>query len=170
MKGFWMAAILGMAISAGGCGMAAKTVKSSAPPPNGVDAQMQAFSGVGETSRTDQGFDIVIPGDSLFKPGYTHLSADGIQKAEDLAPVLSKFSADSVTVLDYTDNIGKASKNLRLSQRRADHLKAELVKLGIATAAITAQGKGESDPMAANDTSQGQAQNRRVVVEIVPRS
>ena len=170
MKGLWMTAVLSLAVIAGGCGTAGKSVKSSAPAPDGVDAQMQAFSGLGETAKTVQGFKVVILDDSLFKKGSSHLSSQGLQRVDSLASLLSKYAGDSVTLSAYTDNTGTESKNLKFSQRRADHIKAELVKQGLATAAVTAQGKGEANPRAANDTPEGQVQNRRVVFEIVPQS
>ena len=170
MKGLWMTAGLSFAVIAGGCGTVSKSVKSSPHAPNGVDAQMQAFSGLGETAKTVQGFKVVILDNSLFKKGSSHLTLEGLQRVDLLAALLSKYSGDSVTLSAYTDNTGTESKNQRFSQRRADHIKAELVKQGLAAAAVSAQGKGEANPRVANDTPEGKVQNRRVVFEIVPQS
>jgi outer membrane protein OmpA-like peptidoglycan-associated protein len=71
-----------------------------------------------------------------------------------------------VVVNGYTDNVGSANSNMRLSQERADAVKADLVALGIPADRISAQGLGEQDPIADNDTADGRRSNRRVSVAI----
>ncbi|MCG8466675.1 MAG: OmpA family protein [Gemmatimonadetes bacterium] len=70
----------------------------------------------------------------------------------------------TVVIEGHTDGIGSDDYNLELSQRRADAVKAYLVNLGIAPEKMQTLGKGESEPIADNDTPEGQQQNRRVVV------
>ena len=69
-------------------------------------------------------------------------------------------------VAGYTDSTGKASYNLRLSQRRAEAVKQYLVRHGIDAARLSAKGYGEADPIASNRTAAGRAQNRRVELRI----
>lgn len=71
---------------------------------------------------------------------------------------------DHVTVGGYTDNVGNEEQNLKLSQRRADTVMAEIKHKGIAADRLTAQGYGEENPIANNDTLAGRARNRRVSV------
>lgn len=66
-----------------------------------------------------------------------------------------------IDVNGYTDNTGKDAANLKLSQRRAEAVKAYFVKKGIAADRIGTQGFGASDPIADNNTKEGRAQNRR---------
>jgi OOP family OmpA-OmpF porin len=66
----------------------------------------------------------------------------------------------------YTDTIGNDAYNQKLSQRRADAVKAELEKYGIASDRLKAVGYGESDPVASNKTKEGRYQNRRVNAKI----
>ncbi len=66
----------------------------------------------------------------------------------------------------YTDSVGGNDYNLGLSQRRADSVKAYLTGQGIASMRLTSSGKGESDPIASNDSAAGRQQNRRVEVII----
>jgi outer membrane protein OmpA-like peptidoglycan-associated protein len=53
-----------------------------------------------------------------------------------------------------------------LSQRRADSVKSYLTVQGIASTRLSADGRGESSPVAENDSAAGRQQNRRVEVII----
>jgi outer membrane protein OmpA-like peptidoglycan-associated protein len=67
-----------------------------------------------------------------------------------------------VEIRGYTDNVGNRKSNLRLSQRRADAVKAWLVKQGIAADRIGAKGYGPDNPVASNKTADGRQKNRRI--------
>lgn len=71
-----------------------------------------------------------------------------------------------VTLSGYTDSIGTAAYNQKLSERRANSVKAYLVKKGVAANRITAQGFGKTKPIADNKTRQGRAKNRRVEIKV----
>ncbi|GAA4517720.1 OmpA family protein [Sphingobacterium thermophilum] len=62
----------------------------------------------------------------------------------------------------YTDNVGTADVNRRLSKERAEAVKAYLVSKGVAASKITTAGHGMSNPIASNSTEEGRQQNRRV--------
>jgi OOP family OmpA-OmpF porin len=64
-------------------------------------------------------------------------------------------------IAGHTDAQGSAQYNLQLSQRRAQSVKDYLVRRGIAARRLIARGYGETYPMAANDTTDGRALNRR---------
>lgn len=66
------------------------------------------------------------------------------------------------SVEGHTDSDGADATNQTLSEKRAEAVRAELVRLGITTDRLTSKGWGESKPMTANDTPEGKAQNRRV--------
>ncbi|MDG4603858.1 MAG: OmpA family protein [Defluviicoccus sp.] len=67
-------------------------------------------------------------------------------------------------VVGHTDRAGPEDYNLRLSKRRADAVKAELVRLGVPANQITAEGRGEADPLVPTADGVREAQNRRVEI------
>ena len=72
----------------------------------------------------------------------------------------------TVSVNGYCDAIGGEEYNLKLSDRRADAVVDYLVKAGIPSSQLIPHGYGKTDFVAANNTAEGRAQNRRV--ELVP--
>ncbi len=62
----------------------------------------------------------------------------------------------------HTDSDGDDAYNLKLSQQRADAVKAKLVSMGIDAARFTTKGYGETKPVSDNTTPEGKANNRRV--------
>lgn len=66
------------------------------------------------------------------------------------------------SVEGHTDSDGDDTSNQTLSERRAQAVVAELVKMGIASDRFTSKGRGESKPVGPNNTAEGKAANRRV--------
>ncbi|MFN0061536.1 MAG: OmpA family protein [Myxococcaceae bacterium] len=71
-----------------------------------------------------------------------------------------------VRIEGHTDSIGRDSTNLRLSQDRADAVKAALVREGVDPGRLEAVGFGSSQPIASNASKTGRAQNRRTEFNI----
>ncbi len=92
---------------------------------------------------------------SVIKKGY-------FADVDALAGVMQQYPDLNVTIEGHTDNVGKDAYNKKLSQRRADAVKAYLVKKGIDANRLTAIGYGEERPIADNATKAGKAENRRV--------
>lgn len=72
-----------------------------------------------------------------------------------------------IKIIGHTDNVGTDEFNQRLSEGRANAIRKELVRRGIDAYRLEAEGRGESEPMADNDTDEGRALNRRVEIEIL---
>lgn len=78
------------------------------------------------------------------------------------ADVLKKRADIKVTVEGHTDSMGTDAYNQKLSERRANAVKAYLVKKGVASERMSPIGFGEAKPVADNKTEEGRFKNRRV--------
>src|SRR6056297_2175132 len=79
-----------------------------------------------------------------------------------VAVIKSHSEAVNLNVVGHTDSRGDEAYNQKLSERRADAVVDYLVSKGVSRSSLSSSGKGESEPMASNDTEDGRAQNRRV--------
>ena len=84
------------------------------------------------------------------------------------ADEFKKTGSTRIVATGHTDLSGSPQYNLRLSERRADAVKAELVRLGVPATVITTIGKGEEDPLVPTKDGVREAQNRRVEI-VIPR-
>jgi len=74
--------------------------------------------------------------------------------------------ADKIMITGHTDNVGASDYNMKLSQRRAEAVRAYLISIGVDPNKIVATGAGETKPIAENNTQEGRAKNRRVEIEV----
>jgi outer membrane protein OmpA-like peptidoglycan-associated protein len=102
--------------------------------------------------------------DLMYQTGSANLLPESRKQLEHLADQLKASPDAHMKVSGYTDDVGDANRNLELSQKRADNVRAYLVREGVASDRVTAKGYGEADPVADNSTVQGRAKNRRVIV------
>lgn len=72
--------------------------------------------------------------------------------------------SDTISIEGHTDSTGSDAYNSQLSQRRARSVAEYLASKGVSASRLKTIGKGESDPIASNDTREGRAKNRRVEV------
>lgn len=79
-----------------------------------------------------------------------------------LSELLAHDASTRIQVIGHTDNIGGKASNKVLSQQRADAVKAFLVAQGVSEQRIDAIGRGDTHPIASNDTEAGRFQNRRI--------
>ena len=84
-----------------------------------------------------------------------------------VAAVMKAHAALNIRVEGHTDDVGGEAFNLSLSQRRADSVKAYLVKKGIDAARLTPQGFGETKPLVEGRGRRARAKNRRVEFVII---
>ena len=81
------------------------------------------------------------------------------------AAKLRKDPSLTVTLIGHTDNVGGEKVNQRFSEARAEAAMRFLMVNGISKERISTMGKGQSEPIATNDTREGRAENRRVEVK-----
>jgi len=83
---------------------------------------------------------------------------------------LQRLNPKTVKIDGHTDSVGKFPYNLVLSKRRAESVKAELIRLGQNGPSITTEGFSFKFPIASNATKGGRAQNRRIEVALDGKS
>ncbi|MBP6777619.1 MAG: OmpA family protein [Piscinibacter sp.] len=110
----------------------------------------------------------------LFPEGGWELDARGKATLAKLAPVLKTLTGQTIRVKGYTDNVPigpelrqRFPTNVDLSKARAQSVANELMAGGVPASMISVMGFGDADPVAPNDTAQGRAKNRRVVMDVV---
>jgi len=84
-----------------------------------------------------------------------------------IAGVLMSVEGYSISVYGYTDDIGTADYNQKLSERRAQAVRDYLAESGVDPKIITSKGYGKSDPRSPGDSAAAHATNRRVEIGIV---
>jgi len=82
------------------------------------------------------------------------------------AQFLLKNKGSQVKITGHTDNKGSIQHNLLLSKKRANSILQALVMAGVSPSRLEAVGRGESMPIASNNTEEGRAQNRRIEAEL----
>lgn len=103
----------------------------------------------------------------FFKTGSEQITAQSYAGLEQVAAILSADSSLRLQVDGHSDNVGPASVNLRLSQKRAEAVKKYFVSRGIAPSRLGATGYGQTRPVADNSTKAGQTANRRVELKLI---
>jgi Flagellar motor protein len=118
---------------------------------------------------------VTLKDEILFPEGGWQLNPQAKATLGKIVPSLIGLQQTRIVVNGYTDNvpIGPELKqmgiesNLELSSRRADTVVAFLQAQGVNPNLLSAQGFGETHPVASNDTPEGRAQNRRIEVTLV---
>lgn len=81
--------------------------------------------------------------------------------------ILNEYPSLRLLVSGHTDATGDRERNLDLSRRRAETVKAYLVGKGIAETRLETRGAGPDEPIADNETPQGQQKNRRIEFKLL---
>ena len=105
--------------------------------------------------------------ETLFDFDQSALKPQGKAALDQLLGQLQAMDLEVIVTVGHTDAVGPDAYNQKLSQRRAEAVKAYLVAQGVETNRVYTEGKGETQPVADNTSSAGRAKNRRVTVEVV---
>ena len=95
------------------------------------------------------------------------IRSDAAQNLRSLASSLAKYPNTDLLIVGHTDAVGTSEYNQMLSQRRATAAANYLASQGVSSARLQAVGRGETEPIASNDTEAGRQANRRVEIAIV---
>ena len=114
------------------------------------------------------GFHVQIPVADGFASGSAEIRPALGRALDALAPALAAETGVAVRVLGHTDSQGSEMVNLRLSISRAEAVVAWLQERGIALDRLTADGRGEADPLTSNATEEGRVRNRRIELILSP--
>ena len=103
-----------------------------------------------------------------FNTGSADISNSSSKEVEKIYNLLVQAENTKLTVVGHTDNVGNADSNLALSKSRAQAVVDYLKQKGIpANRFQLVDGKGQSDPIADNNSASGKALNRRVVITLL---
>lgn len=116
------------------------------------------------------GCPVLFPGQSralvlqgvTFQTGSATLTATSLGRLNQVALSLKAHPEVRIEIAGYTDDQGVQAANIRLSQARADAVRAYLIRQGVAGTQLTARGFGSANPLDSNSTPAGRARNRRV--------
>lgn len=132
-----------------------------------LDHMQEALNRVVKTHRTPTGMVMVLT-DATFKFDFD--KADLKPKSREIlsriAGILLASKGYGLSVFGYTDDVGSAEYNKKLSVRRADAVRDYLVEAGIDPSIINASGYGKTNPLVKGATEAARAQNRRVEIAL----
>jgi outer membrane protein OmpA-like peptidoglycan-associated protein len=134
-----------------------------------MDKQAEELKKIEEAKveRVGEGINITFDSGILFAVNSANLQPKAKESVKKLADVLKKYPDTNVIIEGNTDNTGSTELNQKLSEKRAKSVADYAVSLGVSSSRLSTVGKGESNPVASNDTPDGRAKNRRVEIGIV---
>lgn len=119
-----------------------------------------------KVERVGEGIQVTFESGLLFDFDSDRIRPDAAANFQELARSLNKFGNSNLLIVGHTDSQGDDAYNMGLSQRRANAASAYLQSQGVPASRISTSGRGESEPVATNDTEAGKQLNRRVEVAI----
>jgi chemotaxis protein MotB len=142
-----------------------------------IKGDLEKTVGVLETKIENGRLRVNFQGDILFESGKHQLREEGKKLLDSVYPILSKNTEQNdIFIAGHTDNVpiradarDKYDSNWTLSTYRALEVVKYLVGKGIDPQVLTAAGYGEYKPLAANDSEEGKAKNRRVELFLIPK-
>ncbi len=116
--------------------------------------------------RVGEGIQVTFASGLLYDFDAAVVKTEAQSNLRALAGSLDKYPDTDLVIIGHTDQVGSASYNQALSERRAEAASRYLISQGVSSGRIATRGLGESEPVASNETEAGRAGNRRVEVAI----
>ncbi len=129
-------------------------------------AQLQG-TGVSVIRDGDQIY-LNMPSNVTFDVGQYNVKPQFHSTLRSVALILQKYNKTLVDVYGHTDSTGSEESNLELSKKRAIAVANIISGYGVDPRRFYIDGRGESEPIASNNTDAGRALNRRVEIKIIP--
>ncbi len=104
-----------------------------------------------------------------FDVSVEELSSGARTTLDRVAVAFRRYPLPAADIIGHTDWTGSEATNQALSEARAQTVTDYLVGVGVESGRLTAIGRGESEPLADNNTESGRAENRRVDFEVKKR-
>jgi outer membrane protein OmpA-like peptidoglycan-associated protein len=112
---------------------------------------------------------MLVEGNVLFDVNSAVVKAGALPTLREVALILAEYPKGQVVVAGFADSTGNMQANLELSRKRAESVKTCLLDNSsgmISSERVTAQGMGDSKPVATNTSSAGRQLNRRVEITV----
>jgi outer membrane protein OmpA-like peptidoglycan-associated protein len=116
--------------------------------------------------RVGEGLQVTFASGLLFDYDSDVLRAPAKQNLSSLAASLEKYPNTDLVIVGHTDAQGTDSYNMTLSEKRAAAAANYLAAQGVTRTRLRSTGRGETEPVASNDTDANRQKNRRVEVAI----
>lgn len=127
-----------------------------------------ASTGTQISEQPDGSLKVNIPSQVTFDTDSATIKTSFRSVLDGVAQTIAQEPKIDARIVGHTDSTGDAQHNAALSQRRAQSVADYLADRGVVKSRLTAEGRGETQPVASNDTEQGRTQNRRVEIYLVP--
>ncbi|KPK61548.1 MAG: cell envelope biogenesis protein OmpA [Gammaproteobacteria bacterium SG8_31] len=124
-------------------------------------------TGVSVTRSGDQ-IILNMPGNVTFATDSADISSSFYAVLDSVAIVLNDYEKTYVDVVGHTDSTGRADYNQQLSVRRAQSVADYLMSREVIPERLVVTGRGQTQPIASNETPEGRALNRRVEIVLTP--
>jgi len=96
----------------------------------------------------------------------SNLTAEALQVVQQAVQTARTSGMVRIVVTGHTDTVGSIAYNQRLSERRADTVKTEMVREGLNANDITTVGRNFADPLVPTGPGVREPQNRRAVIDL----
>jgi len=101
-----------------------------------------------------------------FKTSSDKILKESYSEVKRFAKFMKENPMYKAEIIGHTDSMGKAVKNMDLSQRRAASARKALISEGVEASRLTSAGRGELDPIESNRTAAGRKENRRTEIQL----
>jgi outer membrane protein OmpA-like peptidoglycan-associated protein len=119
-----------------------------------------------EVERVGEGIKVTFDSGILFDFDSADLRSEARANLREFAASMQEYPETKILIVGHTDSKGPADYNMTLSENRAQSASSFLRSQGLASDRLRTVGRGETEPVASNDTEEGRQQNRRVEVAI----